>query len=368
NAGGKLGTVGTLSSLAAIPVGLGGKTGMNMKEKGVTLGTSDHAVGGVASGLNAVGALANFTNSTAQTFQQADNGNKADTIRNALDMVNHGANFIGQTTRLASYASGANNLIQTMDTQVIPGLDVASGALTATKGLIGYGSGRSTEKAMDKRLNAEDADKNSDIYKASKMARNKAHINKVQGGFDMASGALKAAGGGLKLAGVSSLVGTAVGAVGSGVGFVGGCVTDQMKRDMRHDLVNDELGLEDKITEFCARNNCDRKTAKHVILRKMGYQSGKRKEVFNNIVLNRAAKMKKKADSGDEEAMQFMADLGLKSKKSKDKSGGTKKVYSLQGIAEKLGMEGNATWEEQLRNSQNRRKYDRSNPFAKTAT
>ena len=104
---------------------------------------------------------------------------------------------------------------------------------------------------------------------------------------------------------------------------------------------------------------------KNIILRSMGYQSGMRKEVFNNIVMNRAAKMKKLADSGDKEAISFMKDIGLSKKENEDGKGET---FSLQGIAEKLGMENNDTWENQLEQSKKYRIYDRSNPFLPKTT
>ncbi|CCY17879.1 unknown [Eubacterium sp. CAG:786] len=97
----------------------------------------------------------------------------------------------------------------------------------------------------------------------------------------------------------------------------------------------------------------------------MGYQSGMRKEVFNNIVMNRAAKMKKLADSGDKEAISLMKDIGLSKKENEDGKGET---FSLQGIAEKLGMENNDTWENQLEQSKKYRIYDRSNPFLPKTT
>jgi len=359
--GGKLGAVGTVGGLAAIPVGLFGNTGMNAKEKNLTLGTKDYAWEGTSAGIASVSDLLGVVNSTAQAGKQIDNGNDADAARNLLATGASMSDFLGHTMRFASNAAGKADKVGLADVSIMPGVDVASGALNIAKGAIGYGSAKSTENAMNERL-AGGLDPDSPMYKASMMARNKANINKTQGKFDMASGALRAAGGALKLGGVTSLVGTAVSGIGSGVNFVGSCVTDEMKKEMRTDLVNQELDLDNKAQQYAQEHGCDQEMAKRIILKSMGYQSGRRKEVFNNIVLNRAAAMKKKADSGDEEAVKFMEDLGLKPS-AYEFNGQLTQGYSLQAIAEKLGMEDTDSWETQLEDSRKRRILNRSNPF-----
>lgn len=243
-------------------------------------------------------------------------------------------------------------------------MDITSGAINAIRGLTEFSSAKSTENAMKKRLSSG-MDRSSVFYKAADMANNKTGINKKQGEFDMLTGALKATGGALKLSGVASLAGATASGIGTAVNIYGGFITDQMKREMRAKLVDQETGLNEKIAEYADAHNCDQYMAKRIILRSMGYQSGKRKEVFNNIVMNRAAKMKKLADSGDKEAISFMKDIGLSKKENEDGKGET---FSLQGIAEKLGMENNDTWENQLEQSKKYRIYDRSNPFLPKTT
>ena len=361
NVGGKLGTVGTVGGLAAIPVGLFGNTGMNAKEKNLTLGTKDYAWEGTSAGIASVSDLLGVVNNTVQAGKQMDNGNDADAARNLLATGESASDFFGHTMRFASNAAGKADKVGLADVSIMPSVDVVSGALKIAKGAVGYGSAKSTENAMNERL-ASGMDPDSPMYKASMMARNKANINKTQGKFDMASGALRAAGGALKLGGVTSLVGTAVSGIGSGVNFVGTCVTDEMKKEMRTDLVNQELDLDNKAQQYAQEHNCDQEMAKRIILKSMGYQSGRRKEVFNNIVLNRAAALKKKADSGDEDAVKFMEDLGLKPA-AYEFNGQDTQGYSLQAIAEKLGMEDTDSWETQLEDSRKRRILNRANPF-----
>ena len=102
------------------------------------------------------------------------------------------------------------------------------------------------------------------------------------------------------------------------------------------------MAQDDSITE---------KEAKHIVLKSMGFSSGKRKEAFQHITMRRAAELYRRANGGDEEAESIVKELGL----SKTGSG-----YSLQGIAEKLGMDSNTPWQEQMKATKESRGH---NPF-----
>lgn len=350
---------GKLLAIGGAGTGAFGNNGLSAIEKNISLTNKDFALSGVASSLNAVTSGIGAVNSGTQAYKEFKNGNYANGAGNTMSAITNTSDAVGQTMRVLANATHKTDKIKHLDSKLIPGLDVASGALGVIKGMTGVASAKSTENAMEKRL-SDGMDSSSAIYKAAGMAKEKAGINKVQGEYDMLSGALKATGGALKLSGLCSLAGTAASGLGTAVNVYGGFITDQMKRDMKTALVDKETGLNARIKEYAEAHNCDPSIAKHVILRSMGYQSGKRKEVFNNIVMNRASSMKKQADSGDEEAKSFMKDLGLSAKKNSD---GTGETYSLQGIVEKLGMDNNDIWENQLQQSRKRRIYDRSNPF-----
>ena len=101
-------------------------------------------------------------------------------------------------------------------------------------------------------------------------------------------------------AAVASAVGTGAGALAQ---FIGNRFTKHAKRKLRKDTVNEELDLDAKIsalkngdsaymealgiTPDQAKQMSDR-DAKHLILKSMGFKSGKRKEAFNRITKNRA--------------------------------------------------------------------------------
>ena len=356
--------VGKVSAAAGAGTSVFANNGLSVIQDGASLGAKDFKLNESSGFLNAATSLVGAVNSGTQTYKEFKNGNHADAINNGLSTIANTSDTVGQALRISANIGQNIDKIKYFDSKVIPGLDITSGAVNAIKGLTEFSSAKSTENAMKKRLSSG-MDRSSVLYKAADMANNKAGINKKQGEFDMLTGALKATGGALKLSGVASLAGATASGIGTAVNIYGGFITDQMKREMRAKLVDQETGLNEKIAEYAAAHNCDQYMAKRIILRSMGYQSGKRKEVFNNIVMNRAAKMKKLADSGDKEAISFMKDIGLSKKENEDGKGET---FSLQGIAEKLGMENNDTWENQLEQSKKYRIYDRSNPFLPKTT
>ena len=94
----------------------------------------------------------------------------------------------------------------------------------------------------------------------------------------------------------------------------------------------------------------------------MGFASGKRREAFQHITMRRAAELYQKANSGDEEAIGILQDLGLQTAGCGYHMDGVKEEYSLQGIAEKLGMDSGTSWQEQMQATKESRGH---NPFKK---
>ena len=62
------------------------------------------------------------------------------------------------------------------------------------------------------------------------------------------------------------------------------------------------MAQDDSITE---------KEAKHIVLKSMGFSTGKRKEAFQHITMRRAAELYRRANGGDEEAESIVKELGL---------------------------------------------------------
>ena len=92
------------------------------------------------------------------------------------------------------------------------------------------------------------------------------------------------------------------------------------------------------------KKGVDRSTAKHAILRGMGFASGKRKEAFQHITMTRSAELQRKAQEGDRGTIEILEDMGLS--QVEDAEG--RKTFSLQAIAEMLGMDSDTSWQHQM--------------------
>ena len=220
--------------------------------------------------------------------------------------------------------------------------------MKAIGGGIQLGSALSTKKKMDDRIKAMDEAQKSGaqrtrdqerMYRTFKQASGMAKANAVEGGLKAGSGALNVVGNAMTLGGVTAIAGTIVSGLGTAADLAGGLVVDKMKKGVRADTVNEEIGLDEKIKALMAQDDSiTEKEAKHIVLKSMGFSSGKRKEAFQHITMRRAAEL-------------YRRELGL----SKTGSG-----YSLQGIAEKLGMDSNTPWQEQMKATKESRGH---NPF-----
>ncbi len=145
-------------------------------------------------------------------------------------------------------------------------------------------------------------------------------------------------------AAVASAVGTGAGALAQ---FIGNRFTKHAKRKMRKETVNEELGLDEKIAALRSGDpryagaleispqdamKLSERDAKHLILKSMGFKSGKRKEAFNRITKNRAKALTDRANADDQsDEAGIIQDMFL----SKTSSG----EYDTDAVAEKLGLE-----------------------------
>lgn len=305
-------------------------------------------LGGSGALINAIGSAASTAGSVINTVNSAQNGNYNEAFNNSLDILGGAAKTGGEAFRAASYFMKSPANVVAAETKILPGVDMARGAIQTVQGVSQLASSTSTRVKMANRM---ENNQNSKYNKTAKLAYGMSKANQVEGGMNIGSGALKTAGSALKYTGVLTPLGTAMSMLGSGVDFVKGKVVDSMKKDVRTGTVEDEISnLNTLIKQVAEQMHVSEREAKHHVLRKMGIASGKRKEAFQRIAMNRAAQLKKDAESGDEEAKQFIADLGIHS----DKEG----KYSLQGIAEKLGMDSGTPWRDQMKETRNSRRHD----------
>lgn len=324
--------------------------------------TAGERVFGVSSGLLQMGAASlEAGGNIMKANSQRKKGDDAGAATHSFYTMSNIADFGTGLSKVIGYGSAATDMVGPIGQQVIPGLGIASGGMKAIGGGIQLGSALSTKKKMDDRIKAMDEAQKSGaqrtrdqerMYRTFKQASGMAKANAVEGGIKLGSGVLNATGNAMTLGGVTAIAGTIVSGLGTAADLVGGVVVDKMKKGVRADTVNEEIGLDEKIKALMAQDDSiTEKEAKHIVLKSMGFSTGKRKEAFQHITMRRAAELYQRANGGDKEAESIVKDLGL----SKTGSG-----YSLQGIAEKLGMDSNVPWQEQMKATKESRGH---NPF-----
>ena len=324
--------------------------------------TAGERVFGVSSGLLQMGAAGlEAGGNIMKANSQRKKGDDAGAATHSFYTMSNIADFGTGLSKVIGYGSAATDMVGPIGQQVIPGLGIASGGMKAIGGGIQLGSALSTKKKMDDRIKAMDEAQKSGaqrtrdqerMYRTFKQASGMAKANAVEGGIKLGSGVLNATGNAMTLGGVTAIAGTIVSGLGTAADLAGGLVVDKMKKGVRADTVNEEIGLDEKIKALMAQDDSiTEKEAKHIVLKSMGFSSGKRKEAFQHITMRRAAELYRRANGGDEEAESIVKELGL----SKTGSG-----YSLQGIAEKLGMDSSTPWQEQMKATKESRGH---NPF-----
>ncbi|MBE6910435.1 MAG: DUF4157 domain-containing protein [Ruminococcaceae bacterium] len=301
--------------------------------------------------------------------QDIDEGNLGSGYKESIDTVGHAAN-------LATFGLGFVPGLGAVSNFINAGVDIDRAASEFGSAI---GNGR-TQSKMNKRVEAHadetkaleamnpDEISEEDRYKLSRnrsmeQIREASRIRKHEGINNGVAQSIQAAGdtlGGMAKAGdfvipglgtltgtAVSLGGTVLSAISSGIG---NSIIGDQKKAMRKDTVNKELNIEQKIDALRGgdpafykklglnaeqASNLSRSEAKHIILKSMGFKSGKYKEAFNQITKNRARALTKRANEGGEEEIGMMKDMFL----SKVDLGGGKQGYSTAGVARKMGYQ-----------------------------
>lgn len=295
-------------------------------------------------------------------FDGVSNAMTADIKRKQGDRVSAATSGLRSA---ASFGGGIGSFIGAAGITV-PGLDIATGGLNMIADTTDLVSDGMIRGKMSKRMAAlkgtgnavKDEDKTR--YNTLNQARRMARTRQIKSGTSLAGNALKVTGGALSLGGITAPIGAVLSTVGTGVGLIGGLASKRAAKTVRKKTVNEELDLDKKIEALQAKYKTDnpngkelsKREAKHVVLQSMGFESGKRKEAFQNITMNRASQLQRNATAGSEEE-GILRDMHLH--RTKDGK------FSLQAVAERLGME-SGDWRKQMEKT----KRSRKNPFVRT--
>lgn len=336
----------------------------------------DRIIGG-SSGLlttvtSGIGAAANIANASAD----AKKGKVSDSVSSGFNAAANVLTGLGGAAKMAAYGIGSAGAISAVTGGIIPGLGIISGGAQAISGGIRTDAARRHRHNLKKdianldqhnelirHVNDPDSEetqaaiqKNVTLAKAAKQARSMDQTRLVEGSMDMITGGLLTVGSGATLLGAAP-IGLIAKLTAFGAGIGKGIVSKKMTKHKKKNVVEEELGLKEKMASLkrsgAAKSDSE---AKHLALRAMGFASGKRKEAFANITMQRAATLHKAAAEGDNNAQQIIKHMGV------HQTGGT---YSLQAIAEKMGMSSASSWQDQLKAVTPEDGGRTSNPFAK---
>lgn len=332
------------------------------------LSSGQLGLGAVSGGLQTLGSAMGMAANLDSAISQGQKGDRAGAAVKGLDTIGSAAEVGSGLAQTGAYLANTAGAASTVSDKVIPGLGIVTGGMkmlsgatklgTATRARLNIGSIMDRFKA--KKETGSLSEEDSKISKMADQAFANSKIRQTEGAFDSVSGGLSVAASGLTLGGVTALAGTAVSGASTAVDLVKGMVTGGMKKNMRSDVLNSELGLQEKIQALVDQGE-DPRTAKHIVLKGMGHSTGKRSQAFQHVTMRRSKDLVDMAGDGDhtshggESARSLIEAMGI----SKTGSG-----YSLQGVSEMMGMDSGTSWQSQMEETEASRA---ANPFAKKA-
>jgi hypothetical protein len=280
-----------------------------------------------------------------ERFSGYSERDKAKLVQQVLDSVtdigelmsSFGVPFAGVVSGLAKAGSGAVGTGQ---------------AVQRMHRLSGIRAAAAERQARGQKLNAQ-------RMKTLRQARGTAQADIAEGVGKAVSGVTGAA---ADLAGNVASFGAAetpLKYANTAIDAAAGLAGKQMNKNLRHNVLEEELNLTamaEEMQRTLASQDPPKyvtlKEARQLALKKAGYATGKKKEAFLNITMDRAYQLAASAerpvtpgmseeDKADtEEAKKILQAMGL----GTDKEG----RYSRQAIAEKLGIEKGQDWQAQM--------------------
>ncbi len=306
--------------------------------------------------LRAVGHTAGAISNGLAIRSARATGQSGQAKAQALSMVSNIGNASAFAIKGAAYLSGSAALNMAAG-KLVPGINMVAGGFQSAAGIVTVKGASRTMQAMKQRMEAMNAKEGRSmdeelVFRLARQAKGAASIRAVAGSLNVASGALKAAGGAATLSGAAAPVGAALSGMAAALDVAGKVVTEKKTKTLRTEVVNEAMNLEGKIKELMDEKGFDRHRAKHVALKSMGFQSGKRREAFERITTARASWLHEAANANKGGMAGFVRDMGLRAR------GGQ---FSLQGIGLMLGMQKGVP----LHLQAERTAHSRDNPFQK---
>ncbi len=313
-----------------------------------TLGAISGAMTAYTSGASAIRGLRNLK-------AGASKADVAEDASTALGGVGTAASGALTTIKAVDPLSKLGTMMQAGGglQDLIPGLSIATGGITAGVGLSQMVRGGKRWHDISKQIDevsSRDPVAGEPTKDQQKMLRTMRHGLEVQkrntlvGASKLVGGGLSAAGGAVSLGGVTSPVGlglSAAGALASGIGSVYGALKN---RRLRKNAIAEELGgmsysdaIADVRKQLKGRHKfISRRNAWEIFLESKGKGNFTEDALYTEIRKRRAAHMLKMASEGDQTATDFIKSMGVKEAAQDDLGNPTFAEGALDLLAEKL--------------------------------
>ena len=238
-------------------------------------------------------------------------------LKNAKDKQEKAKHGIGLAGNLSSIGGGAATIAKaagsSIASSVAPGFDIATGALSVAQGARqvhearkqvnglndfmenNYGVSLSSSKdAKRVRKEARNMIEDSDdriLWDSAVIGKMEGTRGKIKGSGKIVTGAVDAAAGIAELSGAGAAAGVGLKA-GSLVAKGGFAIANQVQKRRVKNKVLEQTGMNQTLDDYMQQTGItDRKEAKHTLLKAMGYQSGKFKELVADQINQRASRI-----------------------------------------------------------------------------
>ncbi len=238
-------------------------------------------------------------------------------LKNAKDKQEKAKHGIGLAGNLSSIGGGAATIAKAAGSRiassVAPGFDIATGALSVAQGARqvhearkqvnglndfmenNYGVSLSSSKdAKRVRKEARNMIEDSDdriLWDSAVIGKMEGTRGKIKGSGKIVTGAVDAAAGIAELSGAGAAAGVGIKA-GSLVAKGGFAIANQVQKRRVKNKVLEQTGMNQTLDDYMQQTGItDRKEAKHTLLKAMGYQSGKFKELVADQINQRASRI-----------------------------------------------------------------------------
>ena len=304
---------------------------------------------GVAAGINSM--KRDIQNVGAGGEKKEIIGSGLDTLTSATSFVSGGLSAINNLAKIESLTKPLRSVAGLGGENLVPGLNIATGAGTAAAGIMQWGRGQKSINKIDKQVEALNnlRDGNGHLTKDQETMMNtfnqgryKSEMNRTSGAWKALSGALTTGSGIATLAAgpLGPAIGLGLGLASLGASAVRFFYEKYKKWQMRKKVTAEDMNINwdeemKNVRQMFPNQELSDKEVRAIILKGKGFKEGTRTAALKSISLKRAKLLIHKAEGSGPEAQMarnFIAAMGVHPRNGNYYANGAAKL-----LAEKLG-------------------------------